>query len=90
MFENKLVYRRRDLFYSNVFSWIVLRLGHDNIELLNIIHPCIRKCNHIFMYVNCSKGVHVAKWAKRPPLKQDVPGFNPRGWLNGRAGNRDP
>jgi hypothetical protein len=23
------------------------------------------------------KGVHVAQWAKRPPLKQEVPGTNP-------------
>ena len=30
------------------------------------------------------------QWAKRPPLKLEVPGSNPRGWFNGRAGNRDP
>ena len=37
------------------------------------------------------EGVHVAQWAKRPPLKLKVPGSNPRGWFNGRrAGNRDP
>ena len=36
------------------------------------------------------QGVHVAQWAKRPPLKLEVPGSNPRGWFNGRAGNRDP
>ena len=35
-------------------------------------------------------GVHVAQWAKRPPLKLEVPGSSPRGWFNGRAGNRDP
>ena len=35
-------------------------------------------------------GVHVAQWAKRLPLKLEVPGSNPRGWFNGRAGNRDP
>ena len=35
-------------------------------------------------------GVHVAQWAKRPPLKLEAPGSNPRGWFNGRAGNRDP
>ena len=35
-------------------------------------------------------GVHVAQWAKRPPLKLEVPGSNPRGFFNGRAGNRDP
>ena len=32
----------------------------------------------------------MAQWAKRPPLKLEVPGSNPRGWFNGRAGNRDP
>ena len=26
-------------------------------------------------------GVHVAQWAKRPPLKLEVPGSNPRGWF---------
>ena len=36
------------------------------------------------------KSVHVAQWAKRPPLKLEVPDSNPRGWFNGRAGNRDP
>ena len=36
------------------------------------------------------EGVHVAQWAKRPPLKLEVPGSNPHGWFNGRAGNRDP
>ena len=36
------------------------------------------------------RGVHVAQWAKRPPLKQEVPGSKPRVWFNGRAGNRDP
>ena len=35
------------------------------------------------------EGVHVAQWAKRPPLNLEVPGSNPRGWFNGRAGNRD-
>ena len=29
------------------------------------------------------------QWAKRPPLKLEVPGSNPRGWFNGRDGNRD-
>ena len=37
-----------------------------------------------------NKGVHVAQWAKRLPLKPEVPGSTPRGWFNGRAGNRDP
>ena len=32
----------------------------------------------------------MAQWAKRPPLKQEVPDSNPHGWFNGRAGNRDP
>ena len=32
----------------------------------------------------------MAQWAKRPPLKLEAPGSNPRGWFNGRAGNRDP
>ena len=41
----------------------------------------------------------MAQWAKRPPLKLEVTpstkqntpgGSNPRGWFNGRAGNRDP
>ena len=32
----------------------------------------------------------MAQWAKRPPLKQAVSGSSPRGWFNGRAGNRDP
>ena len=32
----------------------------------------------------------MAQWAKRPPLKLEVPGSSPRGWFNGRAGNRDP
>ena len=32
----------------------------------------------------------MAQWAKRPPMKQGVPGSSPRGWFNGRAGNRDP
>ena len=36
-----------------------------------------------------NEGVHVAQWAKRPPLKLEVPGSSPRGWFNGRAGNRD-
>ena len=27
------------------------------------------------------QGVHVAQWAKRPPLKLEVPGSNPRGWF---------
>ena len=27
---------------------------------------------------------------KRPPLKLEVPGSSPRGWFNGRAGNRVP
>ena len=36
------------------------------------------------------EGVHVVQWAKRPPLKLEVPGSNPRGWFNGRAENRDP
>ena len=40
----------------------------------------------IFAYL----GVHMAQWAKRPPLKLEVPGSRPRGWFNGRAGNRDP
>ena len=35
-------------------------------------------------------GVHVAQWAKRPPLKLEVPGLNPRRWFSGRAGNLDP
>ena len=30
----------------------------------------------------------MAQWAKRPPLKLEVPGSNPRGCFNGRAGNR--
>ena len=42
--------------------------------------------------VSVLQGVHVAQWAKRPgpPLKLEVPGSNPRGWFNSRAGNRDP
>ena len=40
-------------------------------------------------YVIEREGVHVAQWAKRPPLKLEVSGSNPRGWFNGRAGNRD-
>ena len=36
------------------------------------------------------KGIHVAQWAKLPPLKLEVPGSSPRGWFNGRARNRDP
>ena len=32
----------------------------------------------------------MAQWAKRPPLKLEVPGLNPRGWFNGRAWNHDP
>ena len=53
---------------------------------------------HTHIYVE--EGVHVAQWAKRPPLKvrlrkrpslkQKVPGSNPNGWVNGRDGNRDP
>ena len=31
----------------------------------------------------------MAQWAKRPPLKLEVPGSNPRGSFNGRTGNRD-
>ena len=31
----------------------------------------------------------MAQWAKRLHLKLEVPGSNPRGWFNGRAGNRD-
>ena len=29
----------------------------------------------------CGQGVHVAQWAKRPPLKLEVPGSSPRGWF---------
>ena len=36
------------------------------------------------------EGVHVAQWAKRPPLKLEVPASKPRDWFNGRAGNRGP
>ena len=36
------------------------------------------------------EGVHVAQWAKRPPLKLVVTDSDPRGWFNGRAGNHDP
>ena len=32
----------------------------------------------------------MAQWAKRSPLKLEAQGSNPRGWFNGRAGNRDP
>ena len=32
----------------------------------------------------------MAQWAKRPPLKLEVPVSKPRGWFNGRAGIRDP
>ena len=41
-------------------------------------------------YCRTTEGVHVAQWAKRPPLKLEVPGSSPRGWFNGRAENRDP
>ena len=37
-----------------------------------------------------TRGVHVVLWAKSPPLKLEVLGSNPRGWFNGRAGNRNP
>ena len=36
------------------------------------------------------RGAHVAQWAKRAPLKLEVPSSNPRGLFNGCAGNRDP
>ena len=36
------------------------------------------------------EGVHVAQWAKRPPLKLEVPGSSPRRGFNGHTGNRDP
>ena len=34
----------------------------------------------------------MAQWAKRPPLRLEVPGSHPRRWFNGpsRAGTRDP
>ena len=41
-------------------------------------------------YVLISDGVQVEQWAKHPPLKQDVPGSNPRDWFNSRAGNCEP
>ena len=43
-----------------------------------------------WVYCVMPKDVHVAQWAKRPPLKLDVPGSSPHRWFNGRAGNRDP
>ena len=44
------------------------------------------------LYRRIEQGAHMAQWAKRPPLKLEVPGSSPRGWFNGRAqaGNRDP
>ena len=51
----------------------------------------VEATNHIFCAVSyVPEGVHVAQWAKRPPLKLEVLGSNLRGWFNGRAGNRDP
>jgi hypothetical protein len=44
----------------------------------------------LWVFALHSQGVLVAQWAKRPPLKLEVPGSSPRGWFNGRAGNRDP
>ena len=39
---------------------------------------------------NFASYLWVGLWAKRPPLKLEVPGLDPRGWFNDRAGNRDP